>query len=315
MTRLVFQDGQTDPVRVSENSVVVYSSNSWWRITTSPTPADTRASLDFMRIPDGMRFYPVPSFRSVGGTNIVALATSLPISSPPAEHPEALVAWLAFCPRPELPILDATHIRRFVLEEVREHPKNRATFSVRFLSPEQVFLSELSITNEGSTFNSAGQAIDLGSPFDRGWREDYYEVIQITNFHSISLPAIATLVRFLPKQNAQRGTDTYAVMVHRIVFRAAELLESSDRPAVEPVLVVEDMRMGPTLKAASIHYSVSNEAWLSKTNAQILSLVQVAHANLNVPKRRRQWFVILILGVMLMLPVLLRFRHRLRKEA
>ena len=317
VTREVFGPNTTTPLSSEQTRVIVSSSNSWWRIQSFPLGRPTNsASFDCMRIPDGIRYFAVPQFRSLGGTNVYGLAQVLPLTSPPSEQVELHVAWLAFCPRPELPVTDHEQIRLFVpshFSKLAAHPGNLGTYRADFIPPEKAFLAELLITNAGAFIDPAGKMVQADPPFDKGWLKEQFLVTRLTNTPAGDLAAKAVFTRFAMRPNARSASDTYGVVVCTIVLEKIEPLGSGGE--VEPKLIAEDSRPPGLAEVGPIHYAVSNDHWTSVSDPKIQHLTRVAQTTTGrTHSKAWQRGLSLLLLAAMMLPAIAMAVLYLRKK-
>jgi hypothetical protein len=170
--------------------------------------------LNCKKISDGIRYYvtqkTAPSTLSNQG---MVQAFAEPIPFPPPGQKALLLCWLSLCPNAELPMIDSTHGRRFLSVGLLKAEKNRGAYSKSYLSPQDIFLSKLSIFNDGIEFISETETLQLDPPFDRGYREFEFLVTESAPFQQYVFPTKTVLHEFAPGEDPKSRDDTYRTMI------------------------------------------------------------------------------------------------------
>ena len=252
--------------------VVFLFSNGWWQVEARCKYANQGNIIvhNCMRIPHGRRSYIL--FAGSTNTGATTVADACPSSFPPPGKTELLVPWLALCPHPELPLIDGKRMRRFVnLPDYRPNAfnarENEGRYEVKYLAPESAFLSELVITNNGFSIelnvekNSGEDAGDIRRyppPFENGFTELQYKVIESTNLNGITFPIRAVSKRFTPNWGGKDRDDLRVwlqseLTVTRISFAEKDVAR---RIAAPYEMFAEDARPG-----VSVNYLVHDDQW------------------------------------------------------
>ncbi|MCW5552720.1 MAG: hypothetical protein KIS67_11255 [Verrucomicrobiae bacterium] len=244
-----------------------------------------------MKIPDGTRSYIITE----GSTNkgLTTVASACPSAFPPPGKTELLVPWLALCPHPELPLIDSKRMRRFIslpdcLPNVFNAPQNEGFYQASYLAPENTFLSELVIANNGfsielNVFKSGvedkGEIMRYPPPFENGYNEMQYRVIETTNLHGVRFPVRAICQRFLPNWERKDPNDLRAVSqseltVTRISFSAKDMAGRIVAPAR---MISDDVRPG-----VNIGYFVDDDQWKPVSDPEIIRRARIARQRTGV---------------------------------
>jgi hypothetical protein len=252
-----------------------------------------------MRIPDGIRTVS-PLAPGIRPANVVTSAIALPHTYPPAEYTGLLLAWLAFTPRPKLPVLEGQRCRQFTVSEVALDPRNQGTFAAAWLPPSQAFLARLSITNDGGTLLPDGTITRLPEPFAGGWCDFAYSVDATTNFMGVVLPTQAVLRRLGPREGAREVTDVFVALEETIRLLEVRPLESTALPPIEPVVVAIDRRWPGLARDRSLNYWVTNDVWGPTNTTLLRSLAAIElHPRPRSSSARRTGFAVLLLAALL----------------
>jgi hypothetical protein len=215
----------------TQASFSFFSSNDWWQValTNFSMPANYQ-SQDCMRVPGGVRCYTAFS----NSTNS-PLATAAPITFPPPGLAGGLFeVWLGLCPNPQLPVLEATRMHRFLTVpsapfDLFKDPVNQGSYQASYLEPGHAFLSQLTITNDGLSIiwnPETNEVRRFSPPFDNGFGEFEYRVLELTNLHGVAFPLKATVRRLgVSPEDRSQHTITMAseINVFRICFDPADL--------------------------------------------------------------------------------------------
>jgi hypothetical protein len=193
-----------------------FSSNGWWQVDlTNFTMPPQYRSQNCMSIPGGVRHYTI--FK---GVTSWPSASACPIDFPPPGIAGGMLdGWLSLCPNPKLPTIDETRMHRFVMVpsapfEVFNDPANQGYYTATYLEPGGAFLSALTITNDGVriVWNPEGNELSrYPTPFENGFTEFRYQVVQATNLQAISFPMRGIMQLLGP--NPDNRTQL-AVMMH-----------------------------------------------------------------------------------------------------
>lgn len=258
----------------TEGSVVFLYSNGWWQVESRyrymHRPSEGPFVENSMKIPDGTRSYTLFE----GSTNRgMTMALACPISFPLSGRTAMLTAWLSLCPYPELPLIDGKRMRRFITlpdyrPKILNAPENEGFYAAKYLTPEKAFLSELVITNKGfgidlsvgeNGLEDEGIIMRYPPPFENGFAEFQYKVIETTNLHGITFPLRAVCKRFTnwgakdpdrPHMVLQSELTVTRISfsendVARRIAAPAEMYAMDARPGVRPNYIVRDDQWKP----------------------------------------------------------------------
>jgi len=290
--RLLTQEFRTDTnlnYRTDASVVFLYR-NGWWRVQARYSYLHLARGItnvaDCMRIPDGTRSYLI--FEGSTNQGLTTLATACRDAFPIPGQAELLVSWLALCPRPELPLIDSKRMRRFLnLPDYRPQifnaPQNEGFYQASYLGPEHAFLSELVITNNGfglelnvhkSGVEDPGEILRFGPPFDNGFTEMQYRVIESTNLQGIVFPLRAVCERFTPNWGGKDRNDLRVSLqseltVTKISFSAKD---RTGRFVAPSRMLAEDIRPG-----VSVSYLVRDDQWKPVADPEIARRARIAH--------------------------------------
>jgi hypothetical protein len=230
-----------------------------------------------MKIPDGTRSYTLFE----GSTNRgMTMALACPISFPLSGRTAMLDTWLGLCPYPELPLIDGQRMRRFVIlpdyrPKILNAPENEGFYAAKYLTPENAFLSELVITNKGfgidlnvgeNGLEDEGITMRYPPPFENGFTELQYQVIETTNLHGVTFPLRAVCKRFHPNWNTKDPDDLHVSLqseltVTRISFSGKDRVS---RIAAPSEMIATDARPG-----ARSAYRVRDDQWKPVSDPEI----------------------------------------------
>jgi hypothetical protein len=278
----LFSASDTEPLATREVSALVACSNAWWQIDTrhrNTLGQDMHGS--YMSIPDGVRFIGVSpeTAAQVTDTNIIVAADACPLPFPPPAVLDAFVLWLAMCPNPELPLTSDGRIHRFTDSgrcpiELFNDPKGTGTYGLEFWDDTKGFISSLRITNNGvriDAFPNASGSWEVRytpfpAPFDRGFVEFSYEVLETTNYNGYRLPLRAVAKRIFATSNPPRLYENAICKINLLSIEgltpaAAAALTRAER------LLVRDLR--PRARPGPSAYLITNEAWKATSDPGI----------------------------------------------
>ncbi|EEF60944.1 hypothetical protein [Pedosphaera parvula] len=264
VTTPVYHPGNPESDHNKEADFRFAYSNGWWEVEIKYPHAKAHTPLvsDCMRIPDGVRSY----ILFAGNTNSKAMtgASACPMLFPAPGHWAELTAWLSFCPHPELPIIEGNRMRRFLnlpncALDLFNDPRNEGTFAARYLEPEKAFLSELNITNNGYYIELMEDIRRYPPPYQNGFWEFRYEVLQTTNLNGHTFPTKAALKLGAILAHAESSMHTVTeINVKRISFSASDLARKNTAPEE---LFAFDHRPPNLEKDESKEYIVKHDQW------------------------------------------------------
>lgn len=280
----LFTASDTEPIATREVSAVVAYSNAWWQIDTrhrNNIGQDIYGS--YMRVPDGVRFINVsPEMAAlVTDSNVIVAADACPLPFPPPADLDAFVLWMSMCPNPELPVTSDGRIYRFTDSgpcpiDLFNDPKSIGTYGLEFLDATKGFISSLRITNNGVRIDASPTAdgsweveyTPHPAPFDRGFVEFIYEVLETTNHngHRVPLRAVAKRIFAIsdpPRLYEGAICNVDLLSIEGLNPEAAAGLTRAER------LLVKDLR--PPALPNPITYLITNEAWKG-TSAPAIAL-------------------------------------------
>ena len=276
--------------------VVFLYSNGWWQVEARYRYQNRDLGLiveNCMKIPDGTRAFVF--FESNTNQGSATMATACARSIPTPGRKELLVPWVALCPHPELPLIDGKRMQRFISilddrPKIFNAPQNEGLYELKYLAPENAFLSELVVTNNGfslelnvtrSPLEDEGEISRYPSPFDNGYTELRYQVVESTNLNGIKFPLRAVYTTFSPNwgsknQNDLRIATQCDLRVTRISFSEKDRIGRFTSP---PRMIAEDTRAG-----VAINYRVQDSEWKSVSDPEISGRVRVAKRMQNSSK-------------------------------
>jgi hypothetical protein len=288
--RLLTQEFRTDTnlnYRTDARVIFLYS-NGWWQVEARFTSSNlvNPVVVNCMKIPDGTRSFII--IEGSTNTGLTTLATACPISFPPPGQSELLVPWLALCPQRELPLLDRRRMRRFInLVDCRPNvfnsPQNEGFYQVAYLAPENAFLSELVLTNNGfsielnvhkSGVEDTGEIMRFGPPFENGFTEMQYRIIESTNLHGVTFPIRAICKRFAPNWERKDPSDLRVVLRSELTVTKISFSEKdmAGRIAAPSKMIANDLRPGVRIDSYFIH----DDQWKPVSDPEIARRVRIA---------------------------------------
>jgi len=308
-----------------EDTVTFAYSNGNWTLDYSygfPTnvavPTNMVASFHCRSIPDGIRYYFIPRDGLESGTAQAVMA--IPESYPPPEQQWVLLSWLSLCPNPKLPLIGPKQIRRFIASQYQENTNNIGTFTSGYLSPKSAFLDHLIIGNVGTDLAPDGGLVKLPSPFNRGYVEFEYQLLEKTNFNGVDFPLHSSLKEFMPKANGKslQDVDTYLSSELKVLHLQAGSF-SAPSP---PLMVAFDGRPKQLSAGVTADYYIADDEWASKTNKKLerLAVMMSRSYESNKPasysnQAKRRIFIALLLIITASIPLVAILNHkRKRKE-
>ena len=259
----------------TDASVVFLYSNGWWQVEARYSYLHLARGItnveSCMRIPDGTRSYIM--FEGISNTGMTT-ASACPNSFPPSGRSELLVPWLGLCPHPELPLIDGKRIRRFInLPDYRPKifnaPQNEGLYEAKYLAPEGDFLSELMVTNNGfglelnvekTSLEDEGTIQRYAPPFDNGYTELHYKLIESTNLNGVTFPLRAVCERFSPNWGGKNRDDLrVGLLSELIVTRISFSGKDVARRIVAPSEMFAFDARPPNLKKTTADYVVHDD--------------------------------------------------------
>jgi hypothetical protein len=285
------------PGQPKQAEVTFYSSNGWWQVEVKnldPRPSYI-TTQNSMKIPDGVREFFLPSETFDRGTTV---AKVFPFAFPTPPGTKQILAWLSFCPRPPLPVIDGKKMHRFlfvpsdgIAVDLLNHPQNVGDYSASYLQPGGIFLSELNVTNNGvdvdidMTFangdNLEVEVKPFPAPGEKGFLDFRFEVLATTNCNGIAFPLRTVLKHFCPNWWAKSADDLYLrgtseLVVKRISFSASDLANRKPAPSV---FVAYDFRPPDLPKNRSVTYHVTDDVWQPVSDPQIQAVARRLRRN------------------------------------
>jgi hypothetical protein len=219
----VYQSGDTLSSREVDSVVFSYS-NQWWRLETA-----FREGYH-PRIPEGALEGQVASYERIhGGVSVlnVNLRSFIPYAwlqgdlypdeFPPPENSNSFLSWLTLCPKPTLPFLSNSTMRRLISADFLRSPQNVGTFGIKN-GPGNYFVSELNITNNGIEEVYDGTFRTNSPPFDHGHYEFQYQVLATTNWNGLIIPSSSILHKFGPTRNATARDEVRTMLTSTFVM-------------------------------------------------------------------------------------------------
>lgn len=293
-TKIFASDGSTTVFQDEGNFLFSYS-NGVWEIQVSPKNTKLiinngidqkkfrKTIINCKRVPDGIRYFVT---RAIVDTNLfvgsMPQAIVEPIPFPPPDKTALLACWFSLCPEPDLPVINSTQMHRFLMVNLFKNPDNVGEYTKAYLEPERLFLSKLSIANDGTMFVSETEKLKLDPPFEHGFEELAYEAIKSTNFNGFSFPSETVLYGFAPKIGAKDRHDVYQRAVTHLKVEKVEFESVGNMKAefITPAkLVALDRRASDLPDGESAPYFVTNDQWGSHTNPEIASIAALTRSH------------------------------------
>jgi hypothetical protein len=297
---VAFRPGSTEVIHTVELRISIYSSNRWWRIRTDPLDSGL-VPVDWMRIPDGVRSHSMVAANPTV-TNWSPAAEAYASPYPLRGHTGLLLAWLAYVPHPELPVLDGIRIRRFLTPDLSRDPRNKGTYHAEWLAPEEAFLAKLSVTNDGLLFMGDGRVRRQKGKLARGWLEFEYVVHQTTNLLDITLPLLGTLNHYWVPPDGS-SDELKLVWLETICLIEARPLKSVKLPQIDPKVIAIDYRLSDSTSSRALSYVVTNDIWKPTNDPNLLLLAKIQRPQDDLRSSYvRRGFVVL-LTVLFLMPV------------
>jgi hypothetical protein len=322
-----FQAYETNVVAVSKTEgafLFSFRSNIWDIQFTYQSGANVAGTtIDCRRIPGGIR--EIISY----STNALHLKQNIPNLRPSAsaktntypewERQEIFLPWLSLCPNAELPLISSNLMRAYFDYELLNDPHNEGRFTLSYIEPQKLFLSELIVTNNGLLFLSDGSVMKLSNPYDNGYPQFLFKVLETTNCGGIVFPLNTVLYQFVPSPNDKSPGELYAAVVSRLHIAQIDVGGQHlvlNRPPTN--LVALDSRPTGLKKDMTVNYNVINDQWLPLTNHRLEVLADSVRGTLPRPVEDagyagRRAFIFITLVTLTLVP-LIAFACRIKNK-
>lgn len=320
-----FSPEKTNVISASIGSMEFYHSNNWWRLKvfTSNPLNNAPILLDCMKIPDGTRWYIVSTNQNT------APAFVCPSEFPPPGLATLFVPWLALSPNPRLPLIDSHRMHRFI-----NYPEcasrdlkgsDDGYYTVKYLSLESPFISALTVSNTGirievdvTALGPQFKAERFPAPFDRGFQETSYKVLQTTNLSGFTFPSRTVYKHFAPRFDREAHGATGITILTEILVTEIRLSlseASTHQLFQEPGLFALDHRPAILPDNISAHYWVTNDVWKPASDPGITRLAAIMARNTKAigPDRNYLWVRIALFLIAVIPPVFFGYRFILRR--
>jgi hypothetical protein len=290
----VFQKPGVPAVLKTEEDVFFTYSNGLWQVELKGRPGGFQTTIPLQTIapfPKGVSAGGLPESISnckniSGGVRYITTARSVqdiavasniwrhafvePTPFPPPETVSMFVCWLALSPNPELPLIDGNKMRRLLSADFIKNPKNQGEYTLQYISPDNIFISELSITNDGIGLLPDRTLMKWSPPFDKGYLEFEYKVLETTNWNGVSFPSRAILHKYFPLPNGTNRNDLFATVVARLDMKSFHAgIESPYVDLSHSKLFAHDNRLPHLPELGPIRYVVTNDQWVAATNTAL----------------------------------------------
>lgn len=321
--------GRTNIIMSTENEVFFSYSNGLWRIDLEcksgsiPMPASAHMDasqkqlagilVDCMNISDGIRY--VITHRIATHTNVLRMAFLEPTKFPPPENNDLFLCWLALCPNPALPLIDGSTMRRLITVDFLKDPKNQGEYALQYLAPDNVFLSELCITNEGITPMHDATLMKRSAPHDQGHLEFAYKVLETTNWHGLVFPLRSVLHKYIPVAGATNRDDLFPSVTACLNIDSIQAgAESPWIDLTKLMLIAMDNRLPHLPGQTPTRYAVTNDQWPAATNPALVKLAaaykaRYPHDSAEMTAKKRH-MVVMILVALTLAPLGIFIRYR-----
>lgn len=274
--------------------------------------------IDCRRIPGGIReIYNVPTnslSTSQRAANSLPAAFAKTNTFPEWERQEVFLPWLSLSPRPELPLVDSNLMRIHFETALLDKPENEGSFMLHYMQPQNFFLSDFIVTNNGLIFLMDGSTMPLPISYKDTFPQFVYEVLQTTNLSGVEFPQHAILSQFSPLPNGKSAKDIYTVDVSRLYVTRIDTggnnLSLKNMPTNLEAL---DSRPLGLAGGRTVNYLIVNDQWPSAT-----SHMQQVAANIagrmyespieNAKYTERRLVIILFLILLTIIPLSISFR-------
>jgi RNA polymerase sigma factor (sigma-70 family) len=264
-----------------------YSTNGTWWIQFTyqhqsfagvpASDAQIATMIDDKRISGGMRQIVTSLLKSnePKPKNLIASAEVRSNIFPDMSQQELFLPWLSLCQNPELPLIGTNLIHINFQHELFNNPKDEGSFTESFLEPERQFVSELTITNNGTIFLADGTTMEYPSPFNNGFVSASYKVLNTTNYHGITFPLETVLYQYAPLPNGKSPQDTYQAVVTKLNVQQIGVggRNLTLAPVPSRVLAMDNrLRLNNNM---TMNYVVTNDQYLALTNKEMEQLANM----------------------------------------
>jgi hypothetical protein len=288
--QLFLKAGATNATKKTEKEVYFSYSNGWWQIELKKEKGSFQsgdkalpkgpsaeqmagAITDCRNISDGVRYLLTGrKQQEMAAVSNVWLSAFLESTTfPPPEMSDLFLCWLTLCPNPELPVNAGNKMRRLISVDFLKNPQNQGEYTLQHLAPDNVFLSELCITNNGTILMRDGSLMKLLPPFDKGHLEFDYKILETTNWNGVMFPLRSVLHKYVPLPGATNREGLFAALESRLSIGSFQVgVESPeiDLKKSKFVVMVHDNRLPHLPGREPIMYVVTNvnDHWMAATN-------------------------------------------------
>ncbi len=316
-----------------ENTVMLSFSNGWWAVDATQLQQDGKRVVQCaMVIPGGVRRYNrfPDDFRNdvdADGNMVTTVAAACPLPFPPPICDALFVSWLSLCPRPKLPIIDATHIHRplFVTErdsDIINDDQNIGTYSMTYIAGGD-FLSDLRITNNGnyvkleqSNGGFIASYVKFAPPLDQGFLEFKYSLLVTTNYHGVVFPAEAVVERIVSAFDPKYPNKTYTNVITEVqVLTIGELGDQMTGDEVSPAkMIADDFRPANLPEKVAVSYWLTNDGWKPASDPQIAGLVKLKLRGVESEARRSSRAIRIIFALSVLAPLVFGISQFYRRQ-
>lgn len=293
-------------------------SNGWWQAECKYTAPSNMVGLieNCRRLPDGIRqILTSPENARSSREKVMPSAMVFPIAFPPPEKPILFTAWLTLCPTVELPIIDARHMRRLIAREQLDHPKNIGTYLLKTIQPQNLFISDLAITNNGVDFGPGLVPISRRGALAQGYLESMYTLQETTNVSGIIFPLRARYSRFAPLQDAPTASSIFPVLTATVSIERFGSMTTGcmNDSSVPERFVALDKRFGNLPQGTTVNHYITNDHWLLASDPRMLRLREGYKGPPRAPWKR--YAAVVVLAITCLLPAgFLFYRKRYQNK-
>jgi RNA polymerase sigma factor (sigma-70 family) len=226
--------------------------------------------MDCKQIPDGIReIVTFPSQNEVKPPNWYPSAIVSSDKFPNIGLKGLFLPWLSLCPNPDLPLINSNLIHLNFQSDLFDNPKDGGRFHLSFIEPQQKFLSELIITNDGTMILADGNTRPYSKPYAGGFIQFSYKVLQTTNCHGIIFPLLAVLHQYLPLPNGKTPEETYPAVTARLTIQKIDVGgRNLTLKPVPKIVAALDKRFGLN-NNLTVNYIVTNDQYSAITDERL----------------------------------------------
>lgn len=296
-----------------------HHSNDWWQVEIKyPNQQQNKPSFQCcMKIPDGTRSYTLFEGDTRKG---MTPADVCPAAFPPPGLTIMFDSWLSLCPNPLLPVIRGNRMRRFLnvptcRVSLLMHPQNEGKYTATYLGPQAHFLKELFITNNGINLDIGSDNLDeikpFRAPFDKGFEELHYQMLESTNIGETTFPLRSVLRRYIPawvgNTNGYLFVSTLTqITVNQITFSEGREFSRTPPPSR---LFAYDSRPHNLPEDHTVKYIVTNDQWKRVADPEMVRLAESTRQQKNPHTRTdRRWIMVFVSASILVPPLLLMLR-------